>query len=111
MARRTRASSPAARATRSAWSPYLVPQPRRVKRHAADTGDQLAARVERVRRALYDLYSELEYFIGSSTEHRAQLRETISWPDVGHITSLARALSEEDRFTEWARFNRYVKVA
>jgi hypothetical protein len=64
-----------------------------------------------VRRGLYELHSDLAYFVTSPAGHRDRLREALEWPDVGHITSLARALVEEERFADWVRFNRYVRSA
>ena len=73
-------------------------------------GDRaLARRVERIRRALYDLYGDLEYFTSSPAEHRERLRQGLDWPDVGHITSLLRSLSEEKRFAEWLSFNTFAR--
>ena len=72
----------------------------------ADSDAALRRRIERTRRALYDLYGNLEYFKSSPVEHREALRRGLDWPDVGHITSLARSLAEEDRFADWLRFNK-----
>jgi hypothetical protein len=76
-----------------------------------DTEEELSERLERVRGALYELYGDLRYFAACPPAHRARLRREIDWPDVGHITSLARSLSEEERFADWIRFNRLVKSA
>lgn len=77
----------------------------------ADADAALAERIARVRRGLYELHSDLVYFVTSPEEHRERLRDALEWPDVGHITSLARALAEEQRFADWARFNGYVRSA
>ena len=89
----------------------LVGKPARP--HGAGTagGRGLDARVARVKRGLYDLYDELSYFVTCAPEHRERLRRALHWPDVGHVTSLARALAEEGRFGDWVRFNRLVKSA
>jgi len=90
----------------------VVGQPRRGRRKArADADAALKERIARVRQGLYELHSDLVYFASSPAEHREKLRESLEWPDVGYITSLARALSEEERFTDWVRFNRAVKSA
>ncbi len=89
----------------------VVPPPRRARRARPDAKAALAKRIARVRKSLYELHSDLVYFVTSPEEHRERLRETLEWPDVGHITSMARALSEEERFADWVRFNRYVKSA
>jgi len=70
---------------------------------------ELAARVARARRCLYDLYAELTWFAEGPAHARDALRAGLSWPDVGHVTSLARALAEEDGFIEWLRFNRLTR--
>ena len=111
MAARPRASRRPSAAQSGDWRPELVPRPRKVRARREDGAAELDARIERVARNLYDLYADLRYFVVSPPEHRARLRARLSWPDVGHITSLARSLAEEDRFSEWIRFNRYVKVA
>ena len=118
--------------SRGRWRPEIVRKPPRPGRTSAssvepvDNADRLPVRasrtqtgatrrasraaleerIGRIRRALYDLYGDLEYFKSSPLEHRERLRRALSWPDVGHITSLVRALAEEDRFAEWLRFNR-----
>ncbi len=89
----------------------VVPRPRRARRRQPDAKAALAKRIARVRKSLYELHSDLVYFVTSPAEHREQLRHALEWPDVGHITSMARALSEEERFADWVRFNRYVKSA
>lgn len=76
-----------------------------------DTETELEARLERVRRALYGIYGDLRYFTTSPASHRERLRQKLDWPDVGHITSLARSLVEEGRFADWVRFNGLVKSA
>ncbi|MHC4506176.1 MAG: hypothetical protein ACYTFI_23015 [Planctomycetota bacterium] len=76
-----------------------------------DTEEELRERLERVRGSLYELYGHLRYFAECPPAHRARLRREIDWPDVGHITSLARSLAEEERFADWVRFNRLVKSA
>ena len=84
------------------WRPAVVRRPPA----KADSDAALRRRIERTRRALYDLYGNLEYFKSSPVEHREALRRGLDWPDVGHITSLARSLAEEDRFADWLRFNK-----
>ena len=70
----------------------------------------LRDRIERIRRPLYGLYDEARYFLDSEPEERAGLRAGLDWPEVGHITSLLRALAEEERFSDWARFNSMMKA-
>jgi hypothetical protein len=108
MGRHARAASSA---PRTQCDLQVLPKPRKTRKRRGDSGAELDARIQRIERQLYGLYDDLQYFIASDEDHRGRLRSKISWPDVGHITSLARALSEEDRFNEWVRFNRYVKVA
>ncbi len=116
------AAGPSPGAGRRRWRPAVVrgppgrkDRPRGPQRGAAhkkkppakvDGDAALRRRIERIRRALYGLYGDLEYFKSSPVEHREALRRGLDWPDVGHITSLARSLAEEDRFADWLRFNR-----
>ena len=88
----------------------VVKRPRR-RGSRSDADAALKERIARVRQGLYELHSDLVYFVSSPAEHREKLRESLEWPDVGYITSLARALSEEERFADWVRFNRAVKSA
>jgi hypothetical protein len=60
-----------------------------------------------VRELVYELYGELRHFARGSPSDRERLRNELDWPDVGHVTSMIRALAEEDRFADWARFNGY----
>jgi len=90
----------------------VVRRPKRGRKGSrSDTEAALKKRIARVRQGLYELHSDLVYFMSSPAEHRDELRESLEWPDVGYITSLARALSEEERFSDWVRFNRAVKSA
>ena len=89
------------------WQLVLGGKPKRSEKKKADSRKELVARLERVRNGLYSLYADLSYFETGPPDHRELLRERLNWPDVGHITSLARALAEEDRFCDWVRFNGY----
>jgi len=90
----------------------VVRRPKRGRRGSRSDADAaLKERIARVRQGLYGLHSDLVYFVSSPAEDRERLRDSLEWPDVGYITSLARALSEEERFADWVRFNRAVKSA
>jgi hypothetical protein len=89
----------------------VVPRPGRGRSRPAGTAAALEERIARVRRGLYELHSDLVYFMTSPVDEREKLRDALEWPDVGYVTSLARALAEEDRFSDWVRFNRAVKSA
>jgi hypothetical protein len=104
LAGRKRGVSREKRGCRPPVKPRLVPGPRGRARRP-DTGRELERRLARIRRSLYALYGDLRYFVASPPEHRERLRDGIDWPDVGHITSLARALAEEERLSDWMRFN------
>ena len=91
---------------RGRWRPELVGEPARVGSRRADGRSALEKRIGRIRRTLYDLYGDLEYFKSSPVEHREALRQRLDWADVGHITSLTRSLAEEGRFADWLKFNR-----
>jgi len=74
-------------------------------------GRQAAATAERIREEFTSLDADLARFVGCPREERDALREALDWPRVGRVTSLARALCDESRFEEWARFNRAAALA
>jgi hypothetical protein len=60
---------------------------------------------------LYSLDRELQYFRNSSSTGRDQLRRFVNGQDVGYITSLLRALYDEDKFQSWQLFSNYQMVS
>ena len=66
-----------------------------------------AARAAEVLRVLRRLAQVLEFFKTGSPTDRDLLRRMVPGTDVGYITSLLRALYDEDRFEEWILFSNY----
>lgn len=79
------------------------------RRRRVATDSELRERILHTERLLRELLAELEWFASGTTLQREALRRHLSWPEVGYVTSLARALVEEDRFSEWLRFNRLTR--
>jgi hypothetical protein len=84
--------------------------------HRMKDGGEKAARTpsehaERVLALLYSLDRELQYFRGASVADRDHLRRIVNGQDVGYITSLLRALYDEDKFQSWQLFANYQMVS
>lgn len=60
-----------------------------------------------VMRLLSSLSSELEFFKNCTEDERATFRKTIPGEDIGYITTLLRALYDEDKFQRWLFFSKY----
>lgn len=71
----------------------------------ASSTAQEKARV--VMRLLMSLSSELEYFKNCTEDERRIFKETVPGQDVGYITTLLRALYDEDKFQKWLFFSTY----
>jgi hypothetical protein len=65
------------------------------------------SRAADIRRAILELSIQLEYFKQGSRAHREALRRTIPGRDIGYLTSLLRALYDEDQFETWILFSEY----
>ena len=74
---------------------------------AAPSKRSSAAHAAEVLRALRQLGQVLEFFKTGSPTDRDLLRRMVPGTDVGYITSLLRALYDEDRFEEWILFSNY----
>jgi hypothetical protein len=84
--------------------------------HRMKDGGEKAARTpsehaERVLALLYSLDRELQYFRNASVADRDYLRRIVHGQDVGYITSLLRALYDEDKFQSWQLFANYQMVS
>lgn len=64
-------------------------------------------RARTVMRLLMSLFSELEFFKNCTEDERRVFRKTIPGQDVGYITTLLRALYDEDKFQKWLFFSTY----
>jgi len=59
------------------------------------------AKIQAVEDALYVLNDQLEFFKEGSPHSRRILRRQLSGPDVGYVTTLLKALFDEERFRDW----------
>lgn len=64
-------------------------------------------RTQRVKRLLVLLANELEYFKQSPEPARETFRKMVPGEDVGYISTLLRALYNEDQFERWLLFSKY----
>lgn len=69
-----------------------------------DIADEKATKVKRILVALAD---ELEFFKQNSESARRIFRKVVPGEDVGYITTLLRALYDEDQFQRWLLFSEY----
>lgn len=60
-----------------------------------------------VMRLLISLSEELGFFKNCTEDERRIFRKTVPGQDVGYITTLLRALYDEDRFQKWLFFSTY----
>lgn len=68
---------------------------------------QPTASAESVGIGVRHLMAALEPFRKGSAEDRAVLRKTVSARDVGYLTSLLKAMYDEDQFQTWLYFTEY----
>lgn len=65
------------------------------------------AKASEVSRLMRELSQELEFFKRGSKSDRDVVRRMIPGRDVGYLTSLLRALYDEDQFEAWILFSEY----
>jgi hypothetical protein len=65
------------------------------------------ARSRTVMRLLMSLSSELEFFKNCTENERKIFKKIVPGQDVGYITTLLRALYDEDKFQRWLLFSTY----
>jgi len=58
-------------------------------------------------RLLISLSNELEFFKSCAEDERRIFKKTVPGQDVGYITTLLRALYDEDKFQKWLFFSTY----
>jgi len=68
---------------------------------------EMETRAKRIVQILLQLSSELEFFKRCSEEGRKTFRKIVPGPDVGYVTTLLRALYDEDKFQRWLLFSDY----
>ena len=64
-------------------------------------------RAKTVMLLLMSLSSELEFFKTCTENERRIFKKIVPGPDVGYITTLLRALYDEDKFQRWLLFSTY----
>jgi transcriptional regulator with XRE-family HTH domain len=64
-------------------------------------------RAARVKKLLVMLADELEFFKQNSESTRETFQRVVPGEDVGYITTLLRALYDEDQFQRWLLFSKY----
>lgn len=78
---------------------------REITRNPTATSAEQRART--VLRLLMSLSKELEFFKSCTEDERRIFKKTVPGQDVGYITTLLRALYDEDRFQKWLFFSTY----
>jgi transcriptional regulator with XRE-family HTH domain len=61
----------------------------------------VVAKVQAVEDSFYALNDQLEFFKEGSPNSRGILRRRLSGPDVGYVTTLLKALFDEEKFQNW----------
>lgn len=69
--------------------------------------DEVSVKATKIKKLLIALTDELEFFKQKPESVRKTFREIISGQDVGYITTLLRALYDEDQFQRWLLFSEY----
>jgi len=64
-------------------------------------------RATRVKKLLVKLADELEFFKQNAESTRETFRRAVPGEDIGYITTLLRALYNEDQFQRWLLFSKY----
>lgn len=65
------------------------------------------ARAKRVMQLLLAISAELEFFKQCPESGRMAFRKIVPGPDVGYVTTLLRALFDEDKFQRWLLYSTY----
>ena len=71
------------------------------------TSTNAGEKARTVMRLLMSLSGELEFFKNCTEDERRIFRNTVPGQDVGYITTLLRALYDEDKFQKWLFFSTY----
>ncbi|MBD3236781.1 MAG: helix-turn-helix domain-containing protein [Candidatus Eisenbacteria bacterium] len=80
---------------------------RKQKASAPEPSSDAIAHAREVRLRIQELTNILEFFKRGSSRARDALRTTIPGRDMGYLTSLLRALYDEDQFEAWILFSEY----
>lgn len=84
--------------------PRQYPAEEGKKEHLEDDPSERAARIKML---LVSLADELEFFKQEPESARRIFRKTIPGEDIGYITTILRALYDEDQFQRWLLFSDY----
>lgn len=71
------------------------------------SASDVVAHVQAVEDSLYTLNNELEFFKEGSPHSRKILRQRLNGPDVGYVTTLLKALFDEEKFQNWLAMTTY----
>lgn len=71
------------------------------------TSNSVEERARNVMKLLMSLSEELEFFKRCSENERRTFKKIVPGQDVGYITTLLRALYDEDKFQRWLLFSTY----
>lgn len=71
------------------------------------SGDNPSERAIKIKTLLIELADELEFFKQKPESVRRVFRKVIPGEDIGYVTTLLRALYDEDQFQRWLLFSDY----
>jgi len=71
------------------------------------SASDVVAHVQAVEETFYALNDELEFFKEGSLHSRKILRQRLNGPDVGYVTTLLKALFDEEKFQNWLAMTTY----
>jgi hypothetical protein len=84
-----------------------ISRQRQEERKTTGLIDDPYERAARVKKLLVGLADELEFFKKKQESARRAFRKVVPGEDVGYITTLLRALYDEDQFQRWLLFSDY----
>lgn len=70
-------------------------------------GSNAKGKARRIMQLILSLSNELEFFKTCSEDERAIFKRIVPGQDVGYLTTLLRALYDEDKFQRWLLFSTY----
>lgn len=71
------------------------------------SASDVVGHAQAVEDTLYALNDELEFFKEGSPHSRKILRQRLNGPDVGYVTTLLKALFDEEKFQNWLAMTTY----
>jgi len=76
-----------------------------------EQGEDGYAKATKIKKLLLELAKELDFFKQNSEASREVFRKVIPGEDIGYITTLLRALYNEDQFQRWLLFSKYEMIS